>query len=208
MNIKNPILSPDNYYHIYNHGNADDNIFRNNGNYSYFLNRYAYYINPVAETCAYCLLPNHFHFIIHVKNEMDLLKIMNKENVKTEKIRTDGLPDFVNQQSSNFFNAYSKAFNKMYKRKGKRFRLPFKRKHLDTDAYLLKAIHYIYSNPVHHAFVKNMNDWSYSSIHAYESERKTQIQRHSILEMFGSLQAFKKYHAQPVDTQYKIEMDF
>ena len=150
MSITNTLLLPEQYYHIYNHGNANDNLFRNDNNYSYFLNRYAYYLNPVADTYAYCLLPNHFHFVIQIKSEKDLIGQMQNKDTKVEELVTNVLSDFTNQQFSNLFNAYSKAFNKTYSRSGKLFRLPFKRKELDNDAYLLKAIHYVHANAVHH----------------------------------------------------------
>ncbi|MEP6466921.1 MAG: transposase [Parafilimonas sp.] len=208
MSITNTILLPEHYYHIYNHGNADDNIFRTEENYIYFLNRYAFFINSVADTLAYCLLPNHFHFIIQIKKEEEVNEIYKNKKPGAGKLKSEASSDFINQQFSNLFNAYSKAFNKMYNRNGKLFRLPFKRKLLDTDAYLLKAIHYVHSNPVHHGFVKDMHDWNYSSIHAYESQRRSAVKKEKILELFGGLDQFRKYHQQPVDLKYKIEMDF
>jgi putative transposase len=48
MSVTNTILLPENYYHVYNHGNADDNIFKKDDNYIYFLKCYAHFINPVA----------------------------------------------------------------------------------------------------------------------------------------------------------------
>ena len=47
-------LEPDSCYHIYNHANGYDKIFYNDGNYLFFLKKYALYINPVADTFAYC----------------------------------------------------------------------------------------------------------------------------------------------------------
>ncbi len=208
MSITNTLLLPEHYYHIYNHGNANDNLFRNDDNYNYFLNRYGYYINPVANTCACCLLPNHFHFVIQIKSEKDLMEHTRIKNAKVEEPVTNALADFTNQQFSNLFNAYSKAFNKMYNRNGKLFRLPFKRKELDSDTYLLKAIHYVHSNAVHHEFVKEMIDWKYSSIHAYISDKQSAIKRIKVLDLFGGIDGFNVYHQQPIDVKYKIEMDF
>ncbi|MEP6684738.1 MAG: transposase [Parafilimonas sp.] len=208
MSITNTILLPENYYHIYNHGNADDNIFKNEQNYTYFLKRYAFFINPVADTLAYCLLPNHFHFIIQVKTEEKINELYKIKKASAGELNNQMSSDFINQQFSNLFNAYSKAFNKMHNRNGKLFRLPFKRKLLDSDSYLLKAIHYVHSNPVHHGFVKELHDWNYSSIHAYESERRTAIKKERVLMLFGGLKGFTNYHLQAVDVKYKIEMDF
>lgn len=56
-------------YHIYNRGNNRENLFVEPRNYPYFLNLYAKHILPIAETYAYCLLPNHFHFAIRTRTE-------------------------------------------------------------------------------------------------------------------------------------------
>jgi len=82
MSITNTILLPENYYHIYNHGNADDNIFRDDENYIYFLKRYAAFINPVADTLAYCLLPNHFHFVVQFKKEHAIQQVHKKQKAQ------------------------------------------------------------------------------------------------------------------------------
>ncbi|HEA31502.1 MAG TPA: hypothetical protein ENH91_16170 [Leeuwenhoekiella sp.] len=105
-------LLPDRYYHIYNRANGDERIFRTAENYSYFLRRYAYFINPVASTLSYCLMPNHFHFLVRIKND-----------VSKEK-----LEGHVSKQFSNLFSSYTQAFNKQQKRKGSLFMKNFKRK--------------------------------------------------------------------------------
>lgn len=207
MNANESILYPERYYHIYNHGNSDDNIFLNDDNYSYFLKRYMYFINPIIDTFAYCLMPNHFHFVIQVKTEKEILLYHNVSE-KDKQMISKSMSVYLSQQFSNLFNSYSKAFNKMHNRSGKLFRLPFKRKLLDTDLYLQKAIHYVHANPVHHGFVKDMRDWKYSSIHAYESSRKTNIKKEAGLILFNGIDGFKYFHSQPVDEKYKLEMDF
>jgi len=55
------------YYHIYNRGNNRENIFIDGRNYSHFLKLYTRYVEPVADTYAYCLLRNHFHFLVRIK---------------------------------------------------------------------------------------------------------------------------------------------
>ena len=55
------------YYHIYNRGNNRENIFVENRNYRHFLKLYAKHITPVADTYAYCLLRNHYHFLVRIK---------------------------------------------------------------------------------------------------------------------------------------------
>ena len=55
------------FYHIYNRGINGENLFKEERNYAYFLQQYAKYLEPVVQTFAYCLLPNHFHLLVRVK---------------------------------------------------------------------------------------------------------------------------------------------
>jgi REP element-mobilizing transposase RayT len=55
------------YYHVYNRGNNRENVFVEERNYRYFLKLYANYIEPIADTYAYCLLRNHFHLLVRIK---------------------------------------------------------------------------------------------------------------------------------------------
>ena len=67
--MSNPIpLEPGRYYHIYNRGNNRENIFKEDRNYAYFLKLYAFHVGPIADTYAYCLLRNHFHLFVRVKD--------------------------------------------------------------------------------------------------------------------------------------------
>ena len=57
------------YYHIYNRGNNGENIFCKHENYLYFLKQYNHYLGDYLDTFAYCLLPNHFHLLVRVKEK-------------------------------------------------------------------------------------------------------------------------------------------
>ena len=61
MNIHEPGI-----YHIYNRGNYQQKIFFNKDNYFYFLRKCHQYLKSVSEVLAWCLIPNHFHFLIEV----------------------------------------------------------------------------------------------------------------------------------------------
>ncbi len=63
-------LKPGAYYHIYNRGINGENIFKEERNYAYFLSKYTIYLNPILETYAYCLLKNHFHLLVKVKDNI------------------------------------------------------------------------------------------------------------------------------------------
>lgn len=61
-------MRPLKYYHIYNHANGFENIFIEERNFRFFLEKYQFYILPIAKTFAHCLMPNHFHFLIKIKD--------------------------------------------------------------------------------------------------------------------------------------------
>src|ERR1051325_3027252 len=61
------------FYHIYNRGNNRENIFLQERNYAYFLNLWWQHTRPIADTWAYCLLRNHFHAAVYIKNKEDLI---------------------------------------------------------------------------------------------------------------------------------------
>ena len=116
-------LIPDTYYHIYNRGNNGELLFKRRENYEYFLLKYEQYISLIADTMAYCLLGNHFHFLIHTRSEEDILRI-NSTNAKEMKKTASKQ---ISLQFSHLFNGYTQAFNKQNNRTGKLFELPFRR---------------------------------------------------------------------------------
>ena len=68
-----PPITYGTFYHIYNYGNNHENIFIQERNYAYFLKLCSKHISPVAEISAYCLLRNHFHIVVYIKNREDLI---------------------------------------------------------------------------------------------------------------------------------------
>lgn len=195
-------LLPQTIYHIYNHANGKENLFANHNNYLFFLQRYNYFIHPIAETYAYCLMPNHIHFMVGIKNEKDLqqanIYFQKSKGVdeKNLKLLSDGdYPAFISKTFGNLFSSYSQAFNKQQNRKGSLFIPNFKRKIVDNTAYYSKLIFYIHNNPVHHQFVTAMEDWKFSSYQSYLMDKKTKVEREKVLEWFGSLQEFKNFHS-------------
>ncbi len=65
-------LKPGTIYHIYNHANGFENLFVKEENYVYFLKKNAAHIPSVADTLAYCLMPNHIHLMVKIKQESQL----------------------------------------------------------------------------------------------------------------------------------------
>ncbi|SDD42497.1 transposase [Niabella drilacis] len=152
------------YYHIYNHANGDDNLFREAENYNFFLKKYHQHLDPVVETIAWCLMPNHFHLLVKIKSEeavaSTFLKFQTLEKFEQRSA-------FLSKQFSNFFSSYTQSFNKVYKRRGSLFIKNFKRKEVTDEAYLRSLILYIHLNPVKHGFVKEMNSWFWTSLKTF-----------------------------------------
>ncbi len=58
------------FYHIYNRANTDtDKLFYQERNYTYFLEKFDQYLSDYLEVWAYCIMPNHFHFLVKVKKD-------------------------------------------------------------------------------------------------------------------------------------------
>ena len=177
------------YYHIYNRGINSGILFKEKTNYEHFLKLYDFHINPIAETYAWCLMKNHFHFLIRIKEENEI----TSEN----KI----LPS---QSFSNLFNAYTKAFNKSYNRHGSLFERPFRRKLINHERYFQNLITYIHNNPVHHQICDHPLEYSWSSYLTCISEKPTKLMRDDVIRIFENIENFTYMHEQK-DNYFSIE---
>ena len=193
MSFTDP-LQPSNFYHLYNRANGKENLFYEHENYLHFLSLYQKHISSIANTYVYGLMPNHFHFLIKLKplNEFKIL-------LKKEEITENEIANYASQQFSNFFNAYTKAINKMYSRNGSLFARPFKRKIIDNEIYLKKIVHYIHFNPVKANLCKHPNDWIFSSYSAIVGNKKTNIAKNEVIDWFADVQNFIHVHEEEAD---------
>ena len=65
-----------NIYHIYNQGNNRQLIFFCRDNYLFFLKKMREHLLPYVDILAWCLMPNHFHWMVHVREvEIDITDI-------------------------------------------------------------------------------------------------------------------------------------
>jgi putative transposase len=178
-------FEPDAFYHIVNHGVGSENLFRTDENFHYFLKRYAHYMPSVCSTLCYCLMPNHIHFLIKTHPEGEL--------IKHPKFKGD-IHKLIMQEMSNLLNAYAKAYNKMFHRRGALWIDYTKRFKIDSEQYLTAVINYIHQNPIKHGFTKNLADWRHSSYHSLISNRPTLLTRKEVLECFGGFDAYVEFH--------------
>ena len=175
-------------YHIYNRGNNGTNLFIEERNYAYFLEKYTLYLSPALDTFAYCLLKNHFHFLVRVKENL----VENKKSLHQEGLHS--AERVVSKHFSDMFNSYTKAINKAYNRTGSLFESPFKRLPVEDSAYFSRLVWYIHHNPQKHGFVKDFRDYPHSSYHSHISNKSTRLQREELLTWFGDTNEYKHFH--------------
>ncbi len=167
-------LTEGHYFHIYNCGNNREDIFIEEKNYNFFLSLLKKHILPCSDILAFCLLKNHFHLLVYLKEDF---------NSKS-----------ISQCYSNLFNAYAKAINKSYNRTGSLFKDRFSRIKIMDESYLKSLVVYIHTNPTHHGFVDDFKTYKHSSYKSIISKRPTSLDRDFVLNLFEDRENFQFIH--------------
>ena len=189
------------YYHIYNRGVNGAKLFYTATNYEHFLRLYERYLNPVIDTFAWCLLCNHFHLLIRVKEEQQInisdlpnpAGTLNSGGVEGKRLQ----PTY--RYFSHLFNAYSQAINKQQARTGALFERPFHRKLVDSEQYFQQLILYIHNNPVRHGFCSHPVEYAWSSYQTCISDKSTNLKREEVIGWFGDKHNFVVLHNNAID---------
>jgi REP element-mobilizing transposase RayT len=149
-------------YHFYNRGAHRISIFREPDNYVFVLRKMKRYRDEFNLTViAYCLLPNHYHFLI----------------------RQDG-DDRASLLPQRVFNSYSKAYNRRYDHSGTLFESNYKVKVVEDERQLLNLCRYIHGNPVLHGIVEKPEDWLYSNYLEWIGERGGTLLDRDVVEFY------------------------
>jgi putative transposase len=201
-------LVPDTCFHIFNHANGFENVFKEAENYRFFLEKYLLHISPIAETYAYCLMPNHFHLVVRIrKREVIETVIRNKNNsleVTSSKVpnfvrvsnnvTNNEIEKFLSKQFANLFSSYTQSYNKVYHRMGSLFIKNFKRELITDKSHFLNAIVYTHRNPIHHGFCKSFDEWPYSSYPGIIYGVEGIVETDKMLKMVGNIDDFIELH--------------
>lgn len=190
-------LLPDHVYHVFSRAVGNEKLFLEDENYMFFLNAYKRHISPISDTFAYCLLQNHFHFLIRIKS-IEIIKsdfLLKKGN----KVFVDEkAAEFVMERFGNLLNSYTKALNRRNNRKGGLFIDTLRRVEIKEDSDFGSEIFYLHKNPVHHQYVSKIEDWRWSSYQSILSTSPTSLLRNEVLDWFGGREPFIKFHQQPI----------
>ena len=185
-------IEPDKFYHIWNRGNNRENLFYASANYEYFLRMYAELLDPVAETYAFCLLPNHFHILIRTKSFPVLVSPMAETN-KTK--------NPVSLAFQRFFTAYSQAINIQQHRTGSLFQKPFKRLEIKSARQLSNLVHYIHTNPQRHRIIDDFRQYPWSSYERILISRPSKLKKEEVLQWFRNKENYLNYHARTINLE-------
>jgi putative transposase len=163
---------PGGLYHVYNRGARQGSICREPANYLFIIARMKEYSKRLGvSVIAYCLMPNHYHFLLRQDGEM----------------AAGLLPQRV-------FNSYTKAYNKRYKQSGTLFEHRFQAKSITESNYLFQLCRYIHANPVKDGLVADPSDWPYSNYLDWIGEREgTLLDRTFIREQFTNGAEYKTF---------------
>lgn len=192
-------LTYGNYFHIYNHGVGKRNLFCEPDNYEYFLDLYDQCVSPLAETYAWVLMPNHFHLLVRIKEQDEVVA-----SIPPDRVSNPVRGNYPSLQFSKLFNAYAQALNNRLGLRGALFERPFKRKRIDSDEYLKQVILYIHNNPVHHGFCEHPREYPWSSYLTCISVKPTKLHRKLVMGWFDSEANFKYMHDNKIEIE-KIE---
>ncbi len=182
-------------YHIYNQGNNRQKIFFKRANYLFFLEKIRTHILPYGDVLAWCLMPNHFHLMVYVKDvelAINTHGVTKSHPVSTIKLRT------INQSIAIMLRSYTRAINKQNNFSGALFREATKAECINctngiTPSFICKkrstkitikeakkqypqvCFNYIHQNPVKARLVKNAVDWEFSSAIDYAGLRNGEL---------------------------------
>lgn len=191
------------FYHIYNRGSEKRSIYQQSRDYKRFQQTFYYYQFPgpkprfsnfiktdlfktpfetkIVEIICYCLMPNHFHFLV-------------------KQLKDNGISIFMSQLS----NSYTKFFNTKYKRVGPLLQGAFKAVLIESQEQLIHVSRYIHLNPVVSGLTKRLDDYSWSSYLEYTQANSLFCNPNEILNLFPS-EKYKQFVEDQIDYGTTLE---
>lgn len=207
-------LVNDEFYHLFNRGINKQPIFLNARDYSKAIETFEFYssIEPIAsfskflklareereklwqemrkgkhlvEIISYCLMPNHFHFLL-------------------KQIEDGGISKFLRL----FQDSYTRYFNTKYERFGPILQGQFKAVRIESDNQLLHLSRYLHLNPYTSYLVKDFascENYPWSSFAEYLGKTKTNLCRKEIiLGNFKNIADYQKFVSDQADYQREL----
>ncbi len=134
-------------YHVTARGDRHEDIFVDDEDRLALLDIAAQALSRFdARMLAYCLMGNHYHFVLHTR-QANLSLLMRHIN-----------------------GVYTQAYNRRHRKVGHLFQGRYKAILVDRDAYLLEVCRYVDLNPVRARIVRKPRSWAWSSYRAHTGE--------------------------------------
>lgn len=199
-------LVNDQVYHIFNRGVAKMPIFTDKRDYTRFLESIYYYqfqgpkpqfsqLNrfkdfkfennkKIVEVLCYCLMPNHYHFLV-------------------KQLQDNGISEFINKIS----NSYTKFFNTKHSRVGPLLQGQFKAVRIESDEQLVHVSRYIHLNPVAGFIAKDLKEYIWSSYLSYIGLYANKIvSQELVLSLFKEKQKYEQFVFDQVDYSQSLSL--
>ena len=164
-------------YHVYNQGNDRRPIFVEEKNYGFFLNKVRQRFAHTADILAYCLMPNHFHFLL-----VPTLRGLSPSRSRAPVVNAPREEAFIQLTQlsvsvQGLLSGYAQSFNRHYGRSGSLFRQKTKMEAtgqlrddgviIDPTRHTTNCFTYIHYNPVKANLCTHPSEWAYSSFLEY-----------------------------------------
>ena len=161
----------DHIYHVFNRGINKNPTFYTSRNYEYFLKKIKETVVPYADILAYCLMPNHFHFLVRAKPDgCKYIKMGGENNQKMQ---------VLSKKVGVVLGSYTQGLNRQYDRTGSLWQQKTKSIELnrarDAFEYLESCFHYIHQNPTRAGLTRKMEDWPYSSYNEFQKRSNIEL---------------------------------
>ena len=137
---KNKILTVEGIYHAYNRGFERRDIFIDKNDYEKFLNLIEWRAlkDRNINIDAFCLMPNHYHFLIQQKTKYAMSQFIATIN-----------------------SEYARYFNKRYHREGQLWQGTYRANKIESETEYESVFIYIHKNPL--IYVDQLEKYPYSS---------------------------------------------
>jgi putative transposase len=134
---------PSTYYHLSNIGNTGSEIFTNEDQIDFFIQKFNIHTQGVFTILACCILQNQYHFIVRTRSRKKILKTYAEHKRLHHHIPSldrNEVSLFLSQIVADICNSYAKAFNKSIGRKGSLFRESFGKRLLENQAEMVMTV--------------------------------------------------------------------
>ncbi|MGH6961912.1 MAG: transposase, partial [Dongiaceae bacterium] len=129
-------------YHVINRGNGRATVFRSPNDYRAFIALIGEAVEHVdPRLLGFCLMPNHFHFVVWPRGDGDLSRFM--QWLLTTHVRRHHA---VHDSSGHVWQGRFKAFP------------------VQDDEHLLTVLRYVECNPLRARLVRRAENWPWASL--------------------------------------------